>query len=405
MRKRSLLETESRLTDLSEIPRNVWALGFVSLFMDVSSEMIHGLLPVFLVSVLHTPAILVGLIEGIAESTALIGRTVSGVLSDWLGKRKILALAGYGLAALTKPLFALASSVDVVFAARFLDRLGKGIRGAPRDALIADATPPHLRGAAYGLRQSLDNVGAFLGPALAIVLMIVYAGDFRRVFWIAVIPGGISVAILTFAVREPPGLANSAARQTIDFREILNLGRSYWLVVAFGSAFNLARFSEAFLLLRAENVGLKIHMVPSILIIMSVVYAVSAYPAGRLSDRIGRTGLIGAGLGVLIVSDLVLAVAETSVHVGIGAGLWGLHMGLTQGLLAAMVSDTAREERRGTAFGLFSMISGLAMLIASLFAGLLWDHFGPQAPFLAGSIFAAGSLAGLLAFRGRLANG
>ncbi|MEE8398844.1 MAG: MFS transporter [Desulfobacterales bacterium] len=373
--------------------------------MDVSSEMIHGLLPVFLVSVLHTPAIYVGLIEGISESTALIGRTVSGVLSDWLGKRKILALAGYTLATLTKPLFALASSVDVVFAARFLDRLGKGIRGAPRDALIADATPLHLRGAAYGLRQSLDNVGAFLGPALAIVLMIVYAGDFRRVFWVAVIPGVISVTILTFAVREPAGLSGNIARQPTEYREILNLGRSYWLVVAFGSAFNLARFSEAFLLLRAENIGLAIHMVPAILIIMSVVYAVSAYPAGHLSDRMGRTGFIVAGLCVLIVSHLVLAAAETSVHVGIGAGLWGLHMGLTQGLLAAMVSDTADEKRRGTAFGLFSMISGLAMLMASLFAGMLWDYFGPPAPFWAGSIFAAGSLVGFVVFRGHLTNG
>ena len=384
------------------IPKSVWALGFVSMFMDISSEMIHSLLPIFLVSSLGAGAAVVGLIEGVAEAAALIIRAFSGALSDRLGRRKALALAGYGLGALTKPLFALASGVGLVFTARLLDRFGKGIRGAPRDALVADLTPPQIRGAAYGLRQSLDTVGAFLGPLLAMVLMLVTANSFRSVFWIAVAPGLLSVAILDFGVKETAGQIAATSNRTLQLRDITELSRAYWLVVAFGGVFTLARFSEAFLLLRAENVGMKLFSIPAILLVLNLVYALTAYPTGRLSDRIGRSGLMAAGLCVLIISDLVLAIAAGIWQVLAGAALWGLHLGLTQGLLAAMVADTAPHNLRGTAFGVFSMVSGISILAASLIAGLLWDLYGAAMPFFAGAAFASITLLGFLMLRRRL---
>lgn len=387
---------------MRRIPKTVWALGFVSMFMDISSEMIHGLLPVFIVSVLNSNALFVGLIEGIAEATALLGRAISGIASDWLGKRKILALSGYGLAALTKPLFAVAPGVGLVFTARFLDRVGKGIRGAPRDAMVADATPEDLRGAAYGLRQSLDNVGAFLGPSLAILLMMLTGNNFRRVFWIAVIPGLISVVILAIFVKETLTSSSKHSSQAIHYRNILNLSGSYWLVVVFGAVFTMARFSEAFLILRAQDVGISNTMVPAILLILSAVYALSAYPAGQLSDRFGRTGLIGTGIFLLILADLVLTFANTGWQVTIGAALWGLHMGFTQGLLSAMVADTAPSELRGTAFGLFSLAGGIAMLSGCLIAGVLWDRFGASATFIFGAGFASLSLLGFILLRNRV---
>jgi MFS family permease len=387
---------------LPAIPKSIWALGFVSMFMDISSEMIHSLLPIFLVSSLGAGAAVVGLIEGVAEAAALIVRAFSGALSDRLGRRKALAVAGYGLGALTKPLFAIANGVGLVFTARLLDRFGKGIRGAPRDALIADLTPPQVRGAAYGLRQSLDTVGAFLGPLLAMLLMLATSNSFRSVFWIAVAPGLLSVAILDFGVKEPTGSAAPTSRRTLRLSDITKLGNTYWLVVAFGWTFTLARFSEAFLLLRAQNVGMKIFSIPAILLILNLVYALTAYPVGKLSDRIGRSGLMAAGLCVLIASDLVLAFAAGIWQVMAGAGLWGFHMGLTQGLLAALVADTAPHDLRGTAFGVFSMVSGISMLAASLIAGLLWDRYGPAMPFFAGAAFAAITLLGFLMFRHHL---
>ena len=384
---------------LRGIPRTVWALGFVSMFMDISSEMIHSLLPVFLVTVLHSNVLYIGIIEGVAEATALITKTFSGALSDWLGKRKALAFAGYALATLTKPMFALANSVVVVFGARFLDRIGKGMRGAPRDALVADVTRVELLGAAYGLRQSLDTVGAFMGPLLAIVIMAATGGNFRTVFWVAVLPGFFSVSILAFGVSEPAGRSSNSSRKPIRYKDVFQLPTSYWMVVMFGSLFTLARFSEAFLLLRAEDVGVTASLIPGILVLMNLVFSLTAYPIGHLSDRLGRTGLMALGLAVLIVSDLVLAAAQTGWQVAAGAMLWGLHMGLTQGLLAAMVADTAQQNLRGTAFGIFSMAGGLAVLIASLVAGWLWDVLGAPATFLAGASLAAAALSGYLFLR------
>ncbi len=380
------------------LPRGIWALGFVSLLMDTSSEMIHSLLPLFLVSVLGVSALSVGIIEGIAEATASITKIFSGVVSDWIGRRKPLVLLGYGLAALTKPLFPLASGVGAVMAARFLDRIGKGIRGAPRDALVADITPPQLRGAAYGLRQSMDTVGAFAGPLLAMLLMALTADNFRLVFWVAVIPAALCVFVIIFGVQEPQLPPRSAAhRFPMHWTEIAHLPRSYWLVVSFAAVLTLARFSEAFLLLRAEDVGLAVTWVPLILIVMNIAYAASAYPFGRWSDNGSRRGLAGAGIVFLIVADLLLAWATNPGLVGIGAVFWGLHMGATQGLLSALVAQTAPGHLRGTAFGLFNLITGLALLAASVIAGGLWSTIGPETTFYAGAGFALLALGGLVA--------
>ena len=372
------------------IPRGVWMLGLVSLFMDISSELIHSLLPVFMVTSLGASALVIGVVEGAAEATALIVKVFSGAISDYIGRRKGLTVLGYGLGALSKPIFALALSVQWVFAARFMDRIGKGIRGAPRDALIADLTPQEIRGAAYGLRQSLDSVGAFAGPLLAVVLMLVWAGDFRTVFWFAVIPAAIAVLILVFGVREPPTAAPARRLSSpIAWRTLSELGRDYWWIVGAGAVFTLARFSEAFLLLRAQQLGLVDTFAPLVLVAMNVVFAASAYPIGWLADRASHKMLLGLGLVVLIAADLVLAQAQGLIGVAIGVMLWGLHMGMTQGLLATMVAAAAPASLRGTAFGFFNLMSGIAMLAASVLAGLLWDRLGASVTFYAGAVFSA----------------
>jgi MFS family permease len=382
-------------TVLYQIPAGVWVLGFVSMLMDISSEMIHSLLPLFMVTALGASALSVGLVEGLAEATALIVKVFSGTLSDYLGKRKGLAVFGYALGALSKPLFALAPGMGMVLSARLLDRMGKGIRGAPRDALVADITPPQLRGAAFGLRQSLDTVGAFLGPLLAVGLMLLWANDFRAVFWLAVIPGLMAVMLLFLGLREPEPEKAERRSNPIRRENLKRLGASYWWVVGIGAVFTLARFSEAFLVLRAQQGGIPLALVPLVMVAMNVIYALSAYPFGRLSDKMNHRTLLTLGLIVLILADLVLA---SSSHWGVvlaGVALWGLHMGITQGLLAAMVAHAAPADLRGTAYGFFNLVSGIAMLLASALAGLLWDRLGASFTFFAGAGFCVAALAGL----------
>ena len=370
---------------LNQIPRGVWVLGFVSLLMDISSEMIHSLLPLFMVTVLGTSALTVGLIEGLAESTALIVKVFSGVLSDYLGQRKVLAVAGYALGALTKPLFALATSAGTVVTARLLDRVGKGVRGAPRDALVADITPAHLRGAAFGLRQALDTVGAFLGPLLGVGLMLLWANDFRAVFWVSVVPGLLAVALLLFGIRELAPAATAARSNPITRANLRRLGSPYWWTVAVGAVFTLARFSEAFLVLRAQQSGVALALVPLVMVAMNLVYSASAYPFGKLSDRVSHSALLLAGLLVLAAADLVLASSAHWLALLAGIALWGLHMGLTQGLLAAMVAHSAPADLRGTAYGFFNLLSGLSLLVASALAGWLWDAYGAPFTFYGGA--------------------
>jgi MFS family permease len=374
------------------IPRGVWVLGFVSMLMDLSSEMIHSLLPLYLTVGLGASALVVGVIEGVAEATALVVRVFSGTLSDRLGHRKWITAAGYGLAALSKPLFAIAQGAGLVFAARFMDRIGKGIRGAPRDALIADLTPKEIRGAAYGLRQSLDTVGAFAGPMVAMMLMLAWNDDFRAVFWVAVIPAVLSFLLIAFAVREPEHVAAAGGEgPRFDRTLVRRLGGAFWIVTVAGAALTLARFSEAFLILRAENLGVAVAYTPLVLVGMSLVYSLTAYPVGRLADRMSRTTLLAIGIACLVAADVVLALANGIAFLAAGVVLWGLHMGLTQGLLAAMVAETAPAALRGTGFGVFNLASGIAMLAASAIAGALWHYVGPAATFWVGALLALAS--------------
>lgn len=378
----------------TRIPSSVWALGFVSLFTDIGSEMVHSLLPILLAGTLGASALTIGLIEGAAESLVLITKVFSGYLSDAFGKRKPLVLLGYGLAALVKPIFPMAGSIGTVVTARLLDRLGKGIRGAPRDALIADITPQEVRGAAFGLRQSMDSIGAVIGPLAAVGLMAVFLGDIDTVLWFAVLPGIVAVALIVFVVREPEHVERRA-RLPISRTGLAALGKPFWMVVVVGGLLSLARFSEAFLILRGSQVGLSNSTVPLVLVIMAVVYTAAAWPVGALSDRWSRHRLFAVGMVMLILADLALAFANGAAGVFLGAALWGLHLGMTQGLLAAMIADTTPAAWRGTAFGVFSLISGLALLIASVAAGALWDWHGSQTTFLLGGVFALLSVCAL----------
>lgn len=365
------------------------------MLMDISSEMIHSLLPMFMVGTLGMSVFTVGVIEGLAEATALIVKVFSGALSDYWGKRKGITLFGYALGALTKPLFAVASGAGLLIAARLIDRVAKGIRGAPRDALIADLVPPEIRGAAFGLRQSLDTVGAFLGPLLAVGLMLLWANDYRAVFWVAVIPGLIAVTLLLFGVQEPQTATSTKLGNPISRENLKRLGPSYWWVVGIGGAFTLARFSEAFLVLRAEQTGVSVALVPLVMVAMNVVYAACAYPFGWLSDRVSHARLLALGLGILIIGDLVLACGNQAANLLVGMTLWGIHMGMTQGLLATMVAATAPADLRGTAYGFFNLSSGVALLASSAIAGWLWDSHGAETTFYAGAFFALLAMVGL----------
>ncbi|KVU78851.1 MFS transporter [Burkholderia ubonensis] len=382
------MESRTAVSSRPAIPRTVWALGFVSLLMDLSSELVHALLPVYLVTTMGMSVVALGALEGAAEATALIVRIFSGAISDWLGRRKALLLAGYGLAALTKPLFPLAHGPGLVIAARLVDRFGKGIRGAPRDALVADVAPPEIRGACYGLRQSMDTVGAVGGPLLAIALMFVFADHIRAVLWFASIPAFATLAVLLFGVREPAAARAGRAgpfRSPLDRRALRMFSARYWYVVAIGATFTLARFSEAFLVLRAQQTGMELAWVPSVMVVMSLAYTLSAYPVGVVSDRLDRRALLAIGMALLIAADLLLGARADAATVLTGVAVWGLHMGFTQGILAAMVADTAPAEWRGTAFGLFNLASGVAMLLASTIAGWIWQRFGAPAMFFTGA--------------------
>ncbi|MEO3988385.1 MFS transporter [Pseudocitrobacter cyperus] len=375
-----------RFTTLRRIPGGVWIIGFVSLLMDISSEMIHSLLPLFMATALGTPVVIIGLIEGLAEATALCVKVFSGVISDYIGKRKKLAVIGYGLGALSKPLFAIASTSGMIFSARIIDRIGKGVRGAPRDALVADVTPPEIRGAAYGLRQTLDTMGAFLGPLLAVGLMLLWSNDFRAVYWVAVIPAFLAVALLFFGLHEPRTPVATVRTNPVKKENLKRLGAECWFVIALGGVFTLARFSEAFLVLRAQEVDIPLALIPLVMVAMNLVFSFTAYPFGKLSDRLSHRKLLQAGLLVLIAADVVLATSDSWQGIIVGVALWGVHMGMTQGLLNTMIAQTAPSDLRGTAFGFFSLLSGAGVLIASLGAGLLWDIWGSSSTFFAGAI-------------------
>ena len=382
------------------LPIGIWGLGFVSMFMDISSELVHSLLPIFMATVLGTSMVTIGIIEGFAEGAAAITKVFSGAISDYCGKRKFLAVAGYTLSAITKPIFPLSTTIGWVFGARFIDRIGKGIRGAPRDALIADIAPLQLRGAAYGLRQSLDSVGAFIGPLLAVIFMIWFTNDIRAVLWAAILPAFIAVFLLIIVVREPESADRAAdSRNRLTLTDTKRLPMGYWLIVVLGAVFTLARFSEAFLILRAQDVGLTVGYIPIIMIVMNIFYSIFAYPAGIAADRLSARTLLMFGIIILVIADIVLAMALPPQVTFAGAALWGLHMAFTQGLLSKLVADTAPEDLRGTSFGVFNLVSGVAVFLASFIAGLLWTAFGASVTFIAGASFSIIAAMGLLLYR------
>ena len=371
------------------IPRGVWILGFVSLLMDTSSEMVHVLLPLLLVGPFGASLLFVGIIEGVAEGTAQLIKLFSGALSDYFRRRKELTVCGYGLGALSKILFALASGTSIIFAARMIDRIGKGIRGAPRDALLTDITPPEIRGAAFGLRQTLDTIGAFLGPLIAVLLLLVWTENIQHIFWVAVIPGAGAVALLWFGLKEPEHKTEKKRTNPICYANLRQLNHEYWWVVLVGTAFTLARFSEAFLVILALDRGVILALIPLVMVVMSLAFSITAYPFGALSDRFSHRYLLALGLGVLIAADFVLGLSSSVMMLFIGIGLWGVHMGITEGLLSVMISKTAPSELRGTAFGFFGLIRGMMTMLASILAGAIWHYSGSTAAFLLGAALAA----------------
>jgi len=372
---------------LQAVPQGVWALGFVSMFMDISSDFINSLLPLYMSSVLGASVIFIGLIEGIAEALVLITKIFSGVLSDFIKKRKILTVFGYGLSACSKLIFPLASSLGLVVVARIIDRLGKGVREAPRDALMGELAPASIRGMCFGLRQSLDNVGAFIGPSLALIVMLLFVNNFRSLFWIAVIPAFLSVIFLIIGVDEPKKDGWKSQPTKLSLKEIGNLSPRYWLVVAIATALMFARFSQAFLILRATTVGMSFAMTPLVIIIMNIMSASSAYYVGYLSDKMNRLFFIVAGFVVLIASDVILGYASNPWHLIAGVTLWGFHIGLTQGVFDTLIVDTTESHIRGSAFGIFNFICGIALIISNVVAGWFWQRYNPATTFFVGAGF------------------
>ena len=372
--------------DLKAIPKSIWVLGFVSMLTDISSDMVHSLLPMYLVSTMGASVLTVGLIEGVAESTALMLKVFSGGLSDFLGRRKILAVVGYGLSAITKPIFPTATSIQMILGARFIDRIGKGIRDAPRDALIVDITPVELRGSAFGLRQALDSVGAFLGPSIAVILMLVWANDFKKVFWVATLPALLAVTLMLLFVTETHKDRSDTPFNLFNINVLKQLGPNYWSIISIGIMLGLARYSDAFLVLRAYQSGIPMSLVPLIMVVMNVVYASVSYPIGKLSDQVEHGQLIMWGVFTLLLANIVLACGKDAEYVLLGVSLWGLHMGISQGLLASMIANVAPNHLRGTAYGVFNFCLGVSMLASNAIAGLLWDHLGAEYTFYVGAL-------------------
>lgn len=395
-----MIRRRNPLGGFTGLPPGIWVLGVVSMLMDLSSELVLSLLPVFMTTVLGAGMISVGVIEGLAEASASVMKVLSGFWSDHVRRRKPITLAGYGLSALTKPLFPLSGSVGMVFFARFTDRVGKGIRGAPRDALVAELVPAGMRGAAYGLRQALDSAGAFLGPLFAVLLMPLFSNDIRMVLWAATVPAVLCVLLLALGLREPAASGEKEAGPApAGIESYARLSASFWFVVIIGALFTMARFSDAFLVLKALHAGLPVGYVPLVMVVMNLVYSGVSYPAGIMADRFGSRRQLASGIALLLTANLILSAASRPLAVMAGVIFWGAHLGFTQGILSKLVADSAPSEMLGTAFGVFNLASGIAVLLSSLIAGTLWQLLGAQYTFFAGALFALLAGAGLALFR------
>ncbi len=379
-------ENKSDIPQAAPLPATVWILGIASLLNDVSTEIIHSVLPLYMVTALGASFIAVGLLEGTAEALASVLKVGAGGLSDLLGKRKALVVSGYALSTLVKGCYALAGDMTMVMIARLGDRVGKGIRVGPRDALVADSTSPEQRGAAYGLRQSLDTVGAVIGPGLSFVLLSLWHMDYKNIFAIAIVPGIIAVLLLLIGVREPEKRESKSDDKKLHKDLLKRLSPAYWSLVVVSFLFNLGNSSDAFILLKGKEAGLALGMVPLMLVVMNVFYAACAYPAGKLSDKLGRVAMLRVGLLFYALVYLGFAFCNTQWQVWTLMALYGVQLGLTQGTLLALVSDVTDADTRGTAFGMISLVTGLALLPASLIAGFLWQNVGSWATFGAGTV-------------------
>ena len=384
------------------LPRQVAILGVISLLTAMSSAMVYGLLPVFLVKVLGASTASVGVIEGIAEAMMSLARIFSGRASDWMGRRKPLVLLGYAVSAVNKVMFPLAGTVSIVFAARVIDRIGKGLRDAPRDAFMTDVTPAKVRGSGFGLRLAFYTTGFVIGPLAAMEVMQLSGDNFRLVFWLAVIPAVLAIIILIFGITEHASTKFVPRPLLLRRSEFALFTGAFWWAIAVASLLSLARFSYAFLILKAYGIGVDAAYVPIVLVLMHLVYAAAAYPFGVLADHMDRRLQLGIGAAILIAADMVLATANVGWMAAIGAGLWGLQMAATQGLLSASVADAAPEELRGTAFGIYDMSVGLATFVASAAAGALWMVGGSPLAFGFSGLIAAAAIL-LLLFQWMLA--
>lgn len=371
------------------LPRNVWILGCVAFFNDTATEMGYWLLPQFLVVVLGAQPMAFGLIEGAAETVSSFSRLLSGWLSDRLRRRKPLAAAGYTLANLVKPLLAVAQSWGQVFWIRFVDRAAKGVRAAPRDALIADSVDPAHRGAAFGLRQAMDTAGAIVGPLSAIVLLPLFAGKVRDVFWVAAIPGLASILLAWFAVKEvrPPAktvVISTSSAGSADKAPGARLG----LILAAVGLFSLGNSSDLFLVLRAQNLGLSAWMAPALGLLFNVVYTALSWPAGKLSDRVPRRRLIVAGYLIYAAVYAGFALLHTPQMVWFLFAVYGSYYALTEGVIKAWVADLVPSASRASVFGVLNWVVGVVAFPASLLAGWIWQHYSPAAPFALSSLLA-----------------
>lgn len=361
---------------------NVLAFSLVSLFQDISSEMIYPLLPSFLSGVLLAPASIVGLVEGQAESLSTLLKIISGWLSDRSGRRKAWASGGYTLSGLAKPFFAIATAWPQVLIVRTLDRLGKGVRGAPRDALMAMDVPPEKRGQAFGFHRAMDTLGAVIGPILAAVLLQLYQGELRAVFAWAILPGLLSALLSILLVRERPAPAQATRPPRLTLAPFDRRFKRFLIVLVL---FTLANSSDAFLLLRAQTSGIPLALTPLVWLVFNVVYALGAGPAGWLSDRLPRKRMLIAGFSVYSLVYLGFTLLTDAWQIWPLFAFYGLYYAMTDGVGRAFTADLTPAELRGTAFGLYYAATGLALFPASVIAGLLWDHIGPWAPFAFGA--------------------
>lgn len=359
--------------------------------MKISSVIVFTLSPLFMTQVLGASIFAVGILEGILEVITLLARIFSGIISDYIHKRKSIIVVGYIFALISRPFLALATRMEDVFLGRAFDRIGNGLDATPRDALVGDLAPPQIKGACYGLRESLSRAGSFAGALLVMALLWLTEGNFSLVFWIGSIPTVLALMVLVIFVKDSPNQQAQHKKPTHKFKlkDLKKLPLPFWLILLLSGLFMLSNFSGAFLILRAEQTGLDLHLTSLVMIIQNLATAGTAYPVGYLSDKMGRRSMMGVGIVLIVCSDLLLAWGGSLYTILGGVLLWGAEIGITQSILAVFLADTCPQDLRGTGFGLFHFINGCCLLLANVFAGWIWHDVNPSAMFLASAVMAS----------------